>query len=268
MIGAAVASGFAFIETTQYGYVHGLTTMEARNFWTLFSNHLLFTTPVLGALGLAANGEKLKLRHFLNWRVILCLALGMGCHALNNASKEYLPISYWFLTVTILTIGDYPLFMSQLIVAAVEWTALLLVLRGGIRQALAASERGKTMAYMEHYGKIDAPKVSDTPDTPMLCGQAGSFSGQKLRVPRNKPISMGGGILPAGACIEAGQPEALRGAVDGGWAGYPRPELRQRHEGQRRTDSATAGCSAEARRPGGNRLEGRMLRHSVILILI
>ena len=25
----------------------------------------------------------------------------------------------------------------------------------------------------------------------MLCGQAGSFSGQKLRVPRNKPISMG-----------------------------------------------------------------------------
>lgn len=191
VIGAAVASGFAFIETTQYGYVHGLTTMEARNFWTLFSNHLLFTTPVLGALGLAANGEKLKLRHFLNWRVILCLVLGMGCHALNNASKEYLPISYWFLTVTILTIGDYPLFMSQLIVAVVEWTALLLVLRGGIRQALAASERGKTMAYMEHYGKIDAPKVSDTPDTPMLCGQAGSFSGQKLRVPRNKPISMG-----------------------------------------------------------------------------
>lgn len=153
VIGAAVASGFAFIETTQYGYVHGLTTMEARNFWTLFSNHLLFTTPVLGALGLAANGEKLKLRHFLNWRVILCLALGMGCHALNNVSKEYLPISYWFLTVTILTIGDYPLFMSQLIVAVVEWTALLLVLRGGIRQALAASERGKTMAYMEHYGK-------------------------------------------------------------------------------------------------------------------
>lgn len=191
VIGAAVASGFAFIETTQYGYVHGLTTMEARNFWTLFSNHLLFTAPVLGALGLAANGERLKLRHFLNWRVILCLALGMGCHALNNASKEYLPISYWFLTVTILTIGDYPLFMSQLIVAVVEWTALLLVLRGGIRQALAASERGKTMAYMEHYGKIDAPKVSDTPDTPMLCGQAGSFSGQKLRVPRNKPISMG-----------------------------------------------------------------------------
>ena len=191
VIGAAVASGFAFIETTQYGYVHGLTTMETRNFWTLFSNHLLFTTPVLGALGLEANGERLKLRHSLNWRVILCLVLGMGCHALNNASKEYLPISYWFLTVTILTIGDYPLFMSQLIVALVEWTALLLVLRGGIRQALAASERGKTMAYMEHYGKIDAPKVSDTPDTPMLCGQAGSFSGQKLRVPRNKPISMG-----------------------------------------------------------------------------
>ena len=191
VIGAAVASGFAFIETTQYGYVHGLTTMEARNFWALFSNHLLYTAPVLGALGLAANGEKLKLRHFLNWRVILCLVLGMGCHALNNASKEYLPISYWFLTVTILTIGDYPLSMSQLIGAVVEWTALLLLLRGGIRQALAASERGKTMAYMEHYGKIDAPKAPDAPDTPVLCGQSGSFSGQKLRVPRNKPISLG-----------------------------------------------------------------------------
>lgn len=197
VIGAAVASGFAFIETTQYGYVHGLNTMEARNFWTLFSNHLLFTTPVLGALGLAANGESLKLRHFLNWRVILCLVLGMGCHALNNADERNLLPTYQFLNETILEIGDYPLLMSQLIVAVVEWTALLLVLRGGIRQALEASERGKTMAYMEHYGKIDAPKAAnvpqapDVPDTPILCGQSGSFSGQKLRVPRNKPISLG-----------------------------------------------------------------------------
>lgn len=200
VIGAAVATGFGFIETTQYGYEKmfeynsaaiGMYIVQARNFWSIFSNHLLYTAPVLGALGLAANGEKLKLRHFLNWRVILCLVLGMGCHALNNANKEYLPISYWFLTVTILTIGDYPLSMSQLIVAVVEWTALLLLLRGGIRQALAASERGKTMAYMEHYGKIDAPKAPDAPDTPVLCGQSGSFRGQKLRVPRNKPISLG-----------------------------------------------------------------------------
>ena len=129
--------------------------------------------------------------------MLLCLAIGMGCHALNNADERNLLPTYQFLNETILEIGDYPLLMSQLIVAVVEWTALLLVLRGGIRQALEASERGKTMAYMEHYGKIDAPKAAnvpqapDVPDTPILCGQSGSFSGQKLRVPRNKPISLG-----------------------------------------------------------------------------
>lgn len=206
VIGAAVATGFAFIETTQYGYdkmfeynsvAVGMYVVQARNFWSIFSNHLLYTAPVLGALGLAANGEKLKLRHFLNWRVLLCLAIGMGCHALNNADERNLLPTYQFLNETILEIGDYPLSMSQLIVAVVEWTALLLVMRGGIRQALEASERGKTMAYMEHYGKIDAPKAAnvpqapDVPDTPILCGQSGSFSGQKLRVPRNKPISLG-----------------------------------------------------------------------------
>ena len=201
VIGAAVATGFGFIETTQYGYekmfeynsaAFGMYVVQARNFWSIFANHLLYTAPVLGALGLAANGEKLKLRHFLNWRVLLCLAIGMGCHALNNADKRNLLPTYQFLNETILEIGDYPLLMSQLIVAVVEWTALLLVLRGGIRQALEASERGKTMAYMEHYGSAGAltmPDISD--DASMLCGQSGSFSGQKLRVPRNKPISMG-----------------------------------------------------------------------------
>ena len=201
VIGAAVATGFGFIETTQYGYEKmfeynsaavGMYVVQARNFWSIFSNHLLYTAPVLGALGLAANGEKLKLRHFLNWRVLLCLAIGMGCHALNNADERNLLPTYQFLNETILEIGDYPLLMSQLIVAVVEWTALLLVLRGGIRQALEASERGKTMAYMEHYGSAGAltmPNISD--DASMLCGEAGSFRGQKLRVPVNKPISLG-----------------------------------------------------------------------------
>lgn len=201
VIGAAVAAGFAFIETTQYGYnvmfekgtiAAGLSNLQVRNFASIFSGHLLFTAPVLGALGLAANGEKLKLRHFLNWRVLLCLAIGMGCHALHN-SGDSLPATYaYFLYSTVLTIGDYSLPMMYIIIAAIAWSTLLLVMRGGIRQALEASERGKTMAYMEHYGSADAltmPNISD--DASMLCGETGSFRGQKLRVPMNKPISMG-----------------------------------------------------------------------------
>lgn len=201
VIGAAVAAGFAFIETTQYGYnwmfkegtiAAGLSTLQGRNFASIFSGHLFFTAPVLGALGLAANGEKLKLRHFLNWRVLLCLAIGMGCHALHN-SGDSLPATYqYFLYSTVLTIGDYSLPMCYIIIAIIAWSTMLLVMRGGIRQALAASERGKTMAYMEHYGSAGAltmPNISD--DASMLCGEAGSFSGQKLRVPRNKPISLG-----------------------------------------------------------------------------
>lgn len=202
VIGAAIAAGFSFIETTQYAYgegaiAGGIEQLQGRNFASIFTGHVLFTAPVLGALGLSANGERLKLRHFLNWRVLLCLAIGMGCHALNNSSKILLPTYLLFLFMPVLTIGDYGLPMAYIIIGIVEWTALLLVMRGGIRQALEASERGKTMAYMEHYGKIDTPKVSDTPQvpdipqTPLLCGQAGSFNGQKLRVPMNKPISLG-----------------------------------------------------------------------------
>ena len=206
VIGAAVATGFAFIETTQYGYdvmfqegavAAGLSNLQLRNIVSIFSGHLQFTAPVLGALGLAANGEKLKLRHFLNWRVLFCMAIGMGCHALHNASRSNLPATYWFLTMPVLTIGEHDLSLKLLIAAAIAWPTLFLVMRGGIRQALEASERGKTMAYMEHYGKIDAPKAAnvpqapDVPDTPILCGQSGSLSGQKLRVPRNKPISLG-----------------------------------------------------------------------------
>lgn len=202
VIGAAIAAGFSFIETTQYAYgegaiAGGIEQLQGRNFASIFTGHVLFTAPVLGALGLSANGERLKLRHFLNWRVLLCLAIGMGCHALNNSSKILLPTYLLFLFMPVLTIGDYGLPMAYIIIGIVEWTALLLVMRGGIRQALEASERGKTMAYMEHYGKIDTPKLSDTPQvpdipqTPLLCGQAGSFRGQKLRVPMNKPISLG-----------------------------------------------------------------------------
>ena len=207
VIGAAIAVGFAFIETTQYGYKYmfyyqsvagGLSTVQGRNFGNLFSSHLSYTAPVLGALGLAANGERVKLRHFLNWRVLLCLVIGMGCHAINN-STDTIPGTYAFsfFFYPVITIGEFELKIYDIILAAIEWPTLLLVMRGGIRQALEASERGKTMAYMEHYGKIDTPKVSDTPQvpdipqTPLLCGQAGSFSGQKLRVPMNKPISMG-----------------------------------------------------------------------------
>ena len=206
VIGAAVAVGFAFIETTQYGYkdmlkyktiAEGLATLQDRNFANFFSSHLLHTAPVLGAFGLAANGERLKFRHFLDWRVLLCLAIGMGSHALNNSSHTVPGPYVFFLFTSVITIGDFTVTMANIIIAAIGWTTLLLVMRGGIRQALEASERGKTMAYMEHYGKIDTPKVSDTPQvpdipqTPLLCGQAGSFSGQKLRVPMNKPISMG-----------------------------------------------------------------------------
>ncbi len=196
VIGAAIAAGFSFIETTQYAYgegaiAGGIEQLQGRNFASIFTGHVLFTAPVLGALGLSANGERLKLRHFLNWRVLLCLAIGMGCHALNNSSKILLPTYLLFLFMPVLTIGDYGLPMAYIIIGIVEWTALLLVMRGGIRQALAASERGKTMAYMEHYGKIDTPQVPDIPQTPLLCGQAGSFNGQKLRVPMNKPISLG-----------------------------------------------------------------------------
>ena len=188
VIGAAVAAGFAFIETTQYGYVYGLDATQLRNFASIFRGHLMYTAPALGALGLSANGERLKLRHFLNWRVWLCLAIGMSCHALNNAD---LPKTYEFLEKPLLTVGDFKLVPLYLVLAAILWPTLLLVMRDGIRQALAASERGKTMAYKAHYGKIDAPKVSDTPQMPLLYGQSGSFHGQKLRVPMNKAISMG-----------------------------------------------------------------------------
>lgn len=154
VIGAAVAAGFGFMETSQYGYQYmykegieyGLSVLQNRNLCAVFSSHLLYTAPAVAALGLAADGERLKLRHFLDWRFWLALAAGMGCHALNNF--EY-PSALDFLYVPLLSIGDAELYLLMVLIAAIAWPVFLLVLKACIRQALRVNEDGKTAAFLQ-----------------------------------------------------------------------------------------------------------------------
>ena len=133
---------------------------------------------MVGALGLAANGEKLRARHFLDWRFLLTAAIGMGLHALNN-SAAVLPESFTFLLVPIRVLGTktYPL---MLLIAVIAWPELLIIMRASIKQAMNAHERGRA----ERAAKVQAAPLT------LVC-RAGTFAGKSIGIPFGKAIRFG-----------------------------------------------------------------------------
>ena len=179
VIGAAVAAGFGFAENTQYAFNKtGFDTILLRNLSQVFAGHILYTAPMVGALGLAANGEKLRARHFLDWRFLLTAAIGMGLHALNN-SAAVLPESFTFLLVPIRVLGTktYPL---MLLIAVIAWPELLIIMRASIKQAMNAHERGRA----ERAARVQAAPLT------LVC-RAGTFAGKSIGIPFGKAIRFG-----------------------------------------------------------------------------
>lgn len=140
-IGAAVGAGFAFWENIFYAFVNsgetGIVAMSMwRSFWELFSSHMLYTAPYIGALCFAINGGKLEGKHFKSPFFLIMLAYGMGAHALNNAEDNF---GYAIL----LRINDslvFPVYWIQVALAILSWGVLLYMLRRGINQALETND--------------------------------------------------------------------------------------------------------------------------------
>lgn len=179
VIGAAVAAGFGFAENTQYAFNKtGFDTILLRNLSQVFVGHILYTAPMVGALGMAANGEKLRARHFLDWRFLLTTAIGMGLHALNN-SAAVLPESFEFLLVPIQVLGTAT-FPLMLLIAVIAWPELLIVLRASIKQAMNARQRGRA----ERAARVQAAPLT------LVC-RAGTFAGKSIGIPFGKAIRFG-----------------------------------------------------------------------------
>lgn len=179
VIGAAVAAGFGFAENTQYAFNKtGFDTILLRNLSQVFAGHILYTAPMVGALGMAANGEKLRARHFLDWRFLLTTAIGMGLHALNN-SAAVLPESFEFLLVPIQVLGTAT-FPLMLLIAVIAWPELLIVLRASIKQAMNARQRGRA----ERAARVQAAPLT------LVC-RAGTFAGKSIGIPFGKAIRFG-----------------------------------------------------------------------------
>ena len=179
VIGAAVAAGFGFAENTQYAFNRaGFDTILSRNLSQVFGGHILYTAPMVGALGLAANGERLRAKHFLDWRFLLTVAIGMGMHALNNSAKV-LPRSLQFLFVSFPVLGTQ-LAVVRLVIALIAWPTFMIVLRASIKQSLDACERDRAKR---------AEKLPAAPVT-LLC-RAGTFAGKSIGVPIGKAIRLG-----------------------------------------------------------------------------
>lgn len=140
-VGAAVGAGFAFWENIFYAFVNsgdtGIVAMSMwRSFWELFSSHMLYTAPYVGALCFAVNGGRLEGRHFKSPFFLLTLAFGMGAHALNNAEDKF---GYALL----LRFSDnlvFPVYWIQIALAFLSWGVLLYMLRRGINQALETND--------------------------------------------------------------------------------------------------------------------------------
>ena len=145
-IGAAVGAGFAFWENIFYAFVNsantGIQAMSMwRSFWELFSSHMLYTAPYVGALCYAINGGTLQGKHFKNRFFLATLAFGMGAHALNNIDNNF---GYAIL----LRFSDtlvFPVYWIQIVLAILSWGMLLFMLRKGINQALETNDVNKVV---------------------------------------------------------------------------------------------------------------------------
>ena len=180
-IGAAVGAGFAFWENIFYAFVNsgdaGIQAMSMwRSFWELFSSHMLYTAPYVGALCYAVNGGKLKLEHFKNRFFLIALAFGMGAHALNNAEDSF---GYAIL----LRFSDslvFPVYWIQIALAFASWGMLLFMLRKSINQALETNDINRVIeqVYTEAHTSVA-----------LVC-RVGTFAGNAFAV-ESRPIVIG-----------------------------------------------------------------------------
>ena len=171
-IGAAIAAGFQFMEAIVYAF--GGNTMWQMTYRSIMAigSHIMYTAPFVGALCYAMNGEKLNIKHFMNPKFLLMLAIGMACHYVNNsdAIPQY----------RVIDTALFDLSLDKLAIIIVTWCALLYVIRLGVKQALEVSDIRQAIAQVN--GGAAALK---------LRAVSGQFAGGSFSITAGQPLVIG-----------------------------------------------------------------------------
>lgn len=169
-IGAAVGAGFSFMETVDYVYFrtnNEFGTMIVRNFLSFFSDHVLYTAPIVGALCMAMNGEKLRWKHFANPIFLFMCAVSVIAHAMNNSG---IPI------MVLIHTQNFYLDIMSILVGVLIWSALLFMFRRGIKQAL---------------GLCNAYQLFQEQKGLELIGRSGQYANRRIPLQSNAAITFG-----------------------------------------------------------------------------
>ena len=153
LIGGAIGCGFAIIETTGYYLGYGGDTLLVRGILAP-GGHVLYAALYAGALAGIKKSERLRAKHFANIKFSGFFAAAVILHFINNDSSIQI-----FL---IPAIGD----VKYLILLAVGWTILLMLIKTGINEILAATLATKPTARSVR--------------TPVLHGLCGMYTGQSI----------------------------------------------------------------------------------------
>lgn len=178
-IGAAVAAGFAFMETISYSLnYNGWDTLIMRSVLALCS-HILYTAPFVGALGLAMNGRKLSGSCFADKRFLVLLALGVGEHMLNNAD---------ILSTPIINSDSVYIGIKHVIIFITSWAALIYMFKQGIAEVMGVTTAysGVGEVFRQQPVRPQAVQAAQV----HIVGMTGEFKGRTIPVSA-KPLVFG-----------------------------------------------------------------------------
>ncbi|MCL2747051.1 MAG: PrsW family glutamic-type intramembrane protease [Oscillospiraceae bacterium] len=179
LIGAAVGAGFAAIETMGYTNNYGMQTILARGVLALGA-HTVWAALYGGALMLARGRGRLRPRHFVNVRFLLCFAAACLLHFIWNLDvSELLNIK---LSFSILGIPPVEAIKYVLLIVA-AWIILLYIIKKGVVEVLAFPQAAVAATHPPSLAG-DAPQrvPPPVPHPPSLVGDA------PLRVPPPVPV--------------------------------------------------------------------------------
>lgn len=188
-IGAAVAAGFAFMESIGYCYREPLMQIGRsvvyvgpdtplvflRGVMALFS-HILYTAPFVGMLCYIMGGRPFRRTDLMDRRFLMIFACGVACHYVHNSAFEiFVLIETPYLYLSAKHVLEF-LFI---------WSVLLLIMRMGIRQALQVCGASAEQPRPQEQAK---PEVLFE----LRCTH-GQYAGRSIRLRSTRPLVLGRG---------------------------------------------------------------------------
>lgn len=199
-IGAAVAAGFAFMESIAYVYKDfppAISLVTLRGVMAFYS-HILYTAPFVGALAAVMHGRPFRKDHLKDPRFLRIFACGVTCHFIHNTGFEFIVlISNPYIHISV----------KQILECVGIWSVLLMMMRIGIIQALQTASSGHIHRGNPYQNPqltpqpIPQPKPkrgqlrAESPAAPreLVCLR-GQYGGRRIRLTNTKPLVLGRSI--------------------------------------------------------------------------